>query len=85
MAPELPRPVVAVPHDEAVTAPAVTGPIQIGGKPLSTLLLDKNAALSANKRAMAQMKVIGVNPGDAPAQAPAHEYCEPITGSRVCN
>jgi hypothetical protein len=85
MAPEMPHPTVAVAHDEIVTAPAVTGPIQIGGNPLSTLLGDKNAALSVNKRATAQMKIIGVNPGNTQAPASTHEYCEPITGSRVCN
>ncbi|HEY1991889.1 MAG TPA: hypothetical protein VGH71_05455, partial [Gammaproteobacteria bacterium] len=83
-APAVPQPAVAI-QDQATAIPAAAGPVQIGGAPLSSLLVDKNSALSANKRATAQMKVIGVNPNDTPAQAPAHDYCEPITGSRVCN
>ena len=80
------QPEAAAPAPKAAAATAA-GPVQIGGAPLSSLLAGKSSALSANKRAMAQMQFIGVNPNDAPIQAPAqsHEYCEPITGSRVCN
>lgn len=78
MTPAMPQPI------EPVQQAPVTGPVQIGGAPLSSLLVDRNPALSANKRATAPMKLIGVNSNDTPAQAPAHDYCEPITGSRVC-
>ena len=83
-APAMPAPAADL-RNEAAPAPAATGPVQIGGAPLSTLLKDKNSALSANKRATAEMKLIGVNSNDTPAPALAHDYCEPITGSRVCN
>jgi beta-lactamase regulating signal transducer with metallopeptidase domain len=69
-----------------VTAPAVVapkGPVQIGGKPLSTLLA---GAIAANKHATAEIKFISMNPSnDINAGKNSHEYCEPITGSRVCN
>ena len=84
-APASPQPLAADVQLATASTPAVTGPVQIGGAPLSSLLMDKNSALGANKRATAQMKVIGVHPNDTLPQAPAHDYCEPITGSRVCN
>jgi hypothetical protein len=79
-----------VARTETVTVPAaVAAPMQIGGKPLSSLLVDKNVALSDNKRATAEMKVIGVinspslhqgrtstaNP--SPARASATEFPDP--------
>ncbi|HEY3860188.1 MAG TPA: M56 family metallopeptidase [Gammaproteobacteria bacterium] len=70
------------------TAPALHAPVHIGGQPLSSLLAapDGNSGLAANKRAMAQIKFISMNPnGDTAAGKGSHEYCEPITGSRVCN
>ena len=74
---------------ESVAAVAVPQtPVQIGGKPLSTLLVgnDNNPALAANKRAPAQMKFISMNPDyNTPTNKGTHEYCQPITGSRVCN
>ena len=74
----------------AAVAPASStpkGPVQIGGKPLSTLLVgDSNPAMAANKRATAEIKFISMNPSnDTNAGKGSHEYCEPITGSRVCN
>lgn len=83
-APSMPPAAAIAAHSEAVTAPAVAGPMQIGGDPLSSLLADKNGALSANKRATAEMKVIGVNQLSEASRG-SHEYCEPLTGSRVCN
>jgi len=68
----------------AVSAPK--GPVQIGGKPLSTLLAGDNNPMAANKRATAEIKFISMNPSnDTNAGKGSHEYCEPITGSRVCN
>ena len=80
--PVIPPP--AMQEDHVVTSPAVAGPVQIGGQPLSTLLTDSNSALDANKHAMAQMKLIGVNQLTTATQDSTHAYCEPITGSRVC-
>ncbi|HSN18892.1 MAG TPA: M56 family metallopeptidase [Gammaproteobacteria bacterium] len=85
-APAVPPSASKVGHPDAAVSLSATAPVHIGGAPLSSLLKDGNSALSANKRATAQIKVIGVNSDDsANAQLPAHEYCEPITGSRVCN
>ncbi len=79
-----PAPVDAAPQH----ADASPAPVHIGGQPLSSLLAapDGNPALAANKRAMAQMKFISMNPTQAVQAAKgSHDYCEPITGSRVCN
>jgi beta-lactamase regulating signal transducer with metallopeptidase domain len=79
----------ALPEVQAPPAAAPKGPVQIGGKPLSTLLQanDGNPALTANRRATAQMKFISVNGGSeaVPSNKEWHDYCQPITGSRVCN
>ncbi|HEY3644310.1 MAG TPA: M56 family metallopeptidase [Gammaproteobacteria bacterium] len=83
-APALPEVQAAVP-----AAAAPKGPVQIGGKPLSTLLRsgDGNPALTANRHATAQIKFISMNGSNdaAPTNKGSHDYCEPITGSRVCN
>ena len=84
-------PVVGPAQPEVQAAPpaAPKGPVQIGGKPLSTLLQasDGNPALTANRRATAQMKFISVNGSSEPVSGSkeSHDYCQPITGSRVCN
>jgi hypothetical protein len=73
----------------ALVAAAPKGPVQIGGKPLSTLLPagDSNPVLAANRHATAQIKIISMNGNSdlAPSNKGSHDYCEPITGSRVCN
>ena len=84
------EPVVSPSLPAPETAPAATtprGPVQIGGKPLSTLLAGNgNPAMAANKRATAEIKFISMNPSnDTNTGKGSHEYCEPITGSRVCN
>ncbi|MGE5624718.1 MAG: M56 family metallopeptidase [Bacillota bacterium] len=60
----------------------------MAGAPLSTLLDPNNTntlnPLNLNRHASAQMIVVNVN-GSAPVQNVPHEYCEPVTGSRVCN
>lgn len=77
------------------TAPAAAvvatpkGPVQIGGKPLSSLLQDSsgNPSLTANRHSAAPIKFISMN-GASDTSLPvkgSHDYCEPITGSRVCN
>jgi hypothetical protein len=42
--------------------------------------------LHQNKHAIAQLKIISLNgqDGNVPAKTSHHDYCEPITGSRVC-
>jgi bla regulator protein BlaR1 len=82
----------AMPVITETTAPAPAapkGPVQIGGDPLSTLLQggDVNAALAANRHATAPIKFISMNgSSDAVvANKGSHDYCQPITGSRVCN
>jgi hypothetical protein len=76
-----------MPVTSEATAVEHPGPVQIGGKPLSSLLAadDKNTPLDANKRATAEMKFITMNQSGNEPRTPSHEYCEPITGSRVCN
>src|SRR5690242_5677462 len=59
------EPVVSPSLPEVQPAPAVAapkGPVQIGGKPLSTLLQanDSNPAVTANRRATAQIKFISM-------------------------
>lgn len=59
---------------------------QVGGANLASLLGPSDAApspLDMNKRATAPTRIINVNKSSAPAGG--HPYCEPITGSRVCN
>ena len=73
----------------AAAPPAPKGPVQIGGKPLSTLLQadDGNPGITANRRATAPIKFINMNDGAgaAPSIKSSHDYCQPITGSRVCS
>lgn len=80
-----PRPGSAAPAtpEEQVQAPAQT---EIKGGTLASLLGPADATvnpLAINKRATAQTGIINVN--GSSAQAGGHLYCEPITGSRVCN
>ncbi|HEX4300800.1 MAG TPA: M56 family metallopeptidase [Gammaproteobacteria bacterium] len=87
-------PTVTAPPAQPVTIAAPTasaapqGPLHIGGAPLSSLLHpgDYDTALSANKRAGAQLDFVRMHPasGDA-ATNKTHDRCEPITGSRVCS
>jgi len=83
----LPTASMLMPVTTEATVVEHPGPVQIGGKPLSSLLAadDKNTALDANKRATAPMKFISMNQSGNEPRPPSHEYCEPITGSRVCN
>jgi len=73
----------------AVSEPAQT--VQIGGAPIASVMPPTPPAASAldfNKRAPAEMRIITMNPQDNAAAKnpqPHHEYCEPITGSRVCS
>ncbi|HEY1772305.1 MAG TPA: M56 family metallopeptidase [Gammaproteobacteria bacterium] len=76
----------------AVATPVVSaapqGPQHIGGAPLRSLLNpgDYDTALSANKRAGAQLDFIRMHTsGDDVASSKTHERCEPLTGSRVCS
>jgi beta-lactamase regulating signal transducer with metallopeptidase domain len=82
-APSAPMPAV---REATSAAPA---PVHIGGQPLSSLLSapDGNSALATNKRATAQIKFISMNASSdaVVSNKGSHEYCEPITGSRVCN
>jgi beta-lactamase regulating signal transducer with metallopeptidase domain len=81
--PTLPKPSPAPPA--RVTPP---GPQHIGGAPLSSLLNQSayDPALSANKRAGAQLDFIRMHTVDSDtASAKTHSHCEPITGSRVCS
>lgn len=79
----------APPEVQATVAAAPKGPVQIGGKPLSSLLqaADGNPVITANRHATAQIKFISMNGGSevTPPSKGSHDYCEPITGSRVCN
>jgi len=77
---------------EVVATPAVSaappGPQHIGGAPLSSLLHpgDYDTALSANKRAGAQLNFIRMHDvGATLTPAKDHDHCEPLTGSRVCS
>ena len=59
---------------------------EIKGGALASLLGPADATanpLAINMRATAQTRIINVNVSSAPAVG--HRYCEPITGSRVCN
>jgi len=80
---------VSAPSEPPAAAPAQPAvPVQMGGEPLSTLLSagakEAPTALELNKQAQAQMKVINLRVS-TPAANSQHDYCEPITGSRVCN
>jgi len=79
-APQAPAPVSA---EETVT------PVTIGGAPLASLLPAtdsvRSVAFDISRHSAAPMKVINMNHVDAQAPKGEHEYCEPITGSRVCN
>ena len=65
-----------------------TAPKRVGGQPLSALIYPESAErpteLEMNKRANAEMHVVNVK-ASAPTAAGNHDYCEPITGSRICN
>ena len=42
-------------------------------------------SIAPNKQTMEPVRIISINPqNDAPPQGPHHEYCTPLTGSRVC-
>ncbi|HEX7964760.1 MAG TPA: M56 family metallopeptidase [Gammaproteobacteria bacterium] len=70
----------------ATAAAAPMEPVVIGGKSLAATLVDaRDPTFVASKRAAAPIKVINMNHADAPAPKGEHEYCEPLTGSRVCN
>ncbi len=83
--------VTAPPAPVAETASAVVpGPVHIGGAALASLLPTQervhSGAFDISKHAAAPMQVIDMNHMDsAPNTKQDHEYCEPITGSRVCN
>ena len=67
---------------------APQGPQHIGGAPLSSLLNQGgyDTALSANKRAGAQLDFIRMHDVDTSmTPAKGHDHCEPLTGSRVCS
>lgn len=73
-------------QEAAPAASAPKGPVQIGGNPLSSLLAGNGGPMAANRRATAEIKFISMNPSnDTNLGKGSHEYCEPITGSRVCN
>lgn len=79
---------VAAPAAPAPVAEAVA-PVNIGGASLASLLTATDAVRSQSfdisKHASAPMKVIDMNHVNAaPAPKGEHDYCEPITGSRVC-
>jgi hypothetical protein len=81
--------VTAPPAPPAPTADTVA-PVHIGGAPLASLLPAadsvRSMAFDISKHSAAPMKVINMNHVDgAVAPKGEHEYCEPITGSRVCN
>lgn len=79
------QPVAAAALPVSATPP---GPLHIGGAPLSSLLTQDgyDTALSANKRAGAQLNFIKMHSaGDDLAPIKSHDRCEPLTGSRVCS
>jgi hypothetical protein len=76
--------------DQTVVTPSLADSSSKGspyGDSLSTYT-GKTAVpdLHQNKHAVAQLKIIALNgqDDDVPAKTSHHDYCEPITGSRVC-
>jgi hypothetical protein len=77
---------VTAPPEPAAAVAHSNDPVVIGGKPLAATLVDaRDPTFVASKRAAAPIKVINMNHVDTPAPKGEHEYCEPLTGSRVCN
>jgi beta-lactamase regulating signal transducer with metallopeptidase domain len=85
--------VAALQEVAAPVAPApalkTVAPVDIGGASLASLLSGTDSIRSQtfdiSKHSAAPVKVIDMNHVDAaPAPKGEHEYCEPMTGSRVC-
>jgi hypothetical protein len=77
--------------DAAMVTPAVVAESETRiipyGAPLSTYMTRTTVPdLHESKRAIAPLKIISINGMDNTQQSGSrhHDYCEPITGSRVC-